>query len=230
MPAGVAQRRVIRPGRVLTQDPIGLAGGVNLYAYAGSNPVRFSDPFGLCPPELTGRPCLGPVNGQAIAPSSIRSDVPSGMGYVRQHAARVHQGVDLLASSGTTITAADEGTVYETGTDADYGDYIILQHSNAAGNPVSYTRYGHLQAVPDLDNGTAVSAGQAIGVSGTSGNAAGAAPHLHFEITTTPHPGLGLHGRCDPIRAFAGVPACGGADLFAPGTFKPDPFTPRPRH
>jgi hypothetical protein len=26
-----------------------LAGGVNLYSYAGSNPIAFSDPFGLCP-------------------------------------------------------------------------------------------------------------------------------------------------------------------------------------
>ena len=44
-------------GRFLTQDPIGLAGGVNLYAYAGNNPIAFSDPFGLCPEWLDGKPC-----------------------------------------------------------------------------------------------------------------------------------------------------------------------------
>jgi RHS repeat-associated protein len=36
-------------GRFLTQDPIGLAGGVNLYSYAGNDPVNFDDPFGLEP-------------------------------------------------------------------------------------------------------------------------------------------------------------------------------------
>lgn len=30
------------------KDPIGIAGGLNLYGYAGGDPVNFSDPFGLC--------------------------------------------------------------------------------------------------------------------------------------------------------------------------------------
>ena len=30
------------------QDPIGLAGGLNLYGFAGGDPINFWDPFGLC--------------------------------------------------------------------------------------------------------------------------------------------------------------------------------------
>jgi RHS repeat-associated protein len=35
-------------GRFTQEDPIGLAGGVNVYGYGGGDPLSYSDPYGLC--------------------------------------------------------------------------------------------------------------------------------------------------------------------------------------
>ena len=37
-------------GQFTQKDPIGLAGGLNLYGFGTGDPINFSDPFGLCPP------------------------------------------------------------------------------------------------------------------------------------------------------------------------------------
>ena len=47
VPAQLLRRAT--PHRIFTQeDPIGYAGGVNLYGYVGNNPIAFADPWGLC--------------------------------------------------------------------------------------------------------------------------------------------------------------------------------------
>jgi RHS repeat-associated protein len=49
-------------GRFITQDPMGMIDGPNLYAYCKNNPVNFVDPWGLC---------VGSIRRNAADPSDI---------------------------------------------------------------------------------------------------------------------------------------------------------------
>ena len=39
-------------GKFTQEDPIGIAGGLNVYGFASGDPVNYSDPYGLCPEDL----------------------------------------------------------------------------------------------------------------------------------------------------------------------------------
>jgi RHS repeat-associated protein len=53
-------------GRFTQEDPLGLAGGLNLYGFAAGDPVNFSDPFGLCPPKTLAEVFM--CTGQILQP------------------------------------------------------------------------------------------------------------------------------------------------------------------
>jgi murein DD-endopeptidase MepM/ murein hydrolase activator NlpD len=104
-----------------------------------------------------------------------------------------HMGIDLIADRGTQIRAAAAGTVihmecdrterrYDCSHDGSPGDwpggcgwYVDIRH---AGNVI--TRYCHMGQQPLVKEGDQVTAGQQIGVVGSTGHSSG--PHLHFEV------------------------------------------------
>lgn len=88
---------------------------------------------------------------------------------------RMHRGIDIARPSNYSILAADNGVVVSTGADGSYGNRIIVDHKNGY-----RTLYAHLSSI-DVSPGQTVTAGQKIGVMGSTGRSTGT--HLHFEVT-----------------------------------------------
>ncbi|AFY43367.1 murein hydrolase activator EnvC [Nostoc sp. PCC 7107] len=87
---------------------------------------------------------------------------------------RFHAGLDFAASYGSTIRAADSGTVIFAGWYGGYGRAVIIDHGNGI-----TTLYGHSSQL-FVTEGQGVQRGQAIAAVGSTGFSTG--PHLHFEV------------------------------------------------
>jgi len=57
--------------RFISEDPIGLGGGVNQYAYVGGNPINFIDPWGLKDRLINSQPA-GPNGPQITFNNDVR--------------------------------------------------------------------------------------------------------------------------------------------------------------
>jgi lipoprotein NlpD len=86
----------------------------------------------------------------------------------------MHEGVDIAATAGTPIHAADRGVVEFAGQLHGYGNTVILRHDDDY-----VTVYAH-NLVNLVHEGDHVGAGQVIAEIGSSGHASGA--NLHFEV------------------------------------------------
>ncbi len=87
---------------------------------------------------------------------------------------RFHAGVDIGASTGTAVLAADSGVVTYAGWAGAYGILVTIDHGNGY-----VTKYAHNSSVL-VSVGQKVTKGSQIARVGSTGNSTG--PHLHFEI------------------------------------------------
>jgi murein DD-endopeptidase MepM/ murein hydrolase activator NlpD len=87
-----------------------------------------------------------------------------------------HSGIDLLAESGTSVLAADDGVVVFVGQEGAYGNLVVIAHGKDR-----QTRYAHLGTIR-VNVGQSVKSEDVIGTVGTTGQPDLKAPHLHFEV------------------------------------------------
>jgi RHS repeat-associated protein len=132
-------------GRFVSEDPLNIDGGINLYEYARSNPITFVDPSGLDPTaggqafHAEGRIGIGNVAVMGYVEKSdsgtwtIRAGVGAGVGAY----GRVNVAGKLNLEAGA-MTFAGVGQEWQTGPDS-------LMHSTdplffEAGGGLGYTR------------------------------------------------------------------------------------------
>jgi murein DD-endopeptidase MepM/ murein hydrolase activator NlpD len=91
---------------------------------------------------------------------------------------RFHQGQDIFAPRGTPILSASEGYIMNIGENSLGGQTVSVV---GAGGRVYY--YAHLDSyAPQIAEGDYVTTRSVLGYVGTTGNAAGTPPHLHFGV------------------------------------------------
>jgi len=123
-----------------------------------------------------------PVEGPIIAPFGVRWEA---------NGPTIHRGVDIVVPAGTPVSAMSSGEVRFADMLSDFGLVVWVDHGDGI-----LTIYAHLSEILVVE-GQAVAQGEAVALSGESGNATG--PHLHFEIRGRGH-------QVDPVVLLGGPP------------------------
>jgi murein DD-endopeptidase MepM/ murein hydrolase activator NlpD len=123
-----------------------------------------------------------PVNGLVSSPFGYRVHPILG-------GRRLHGGIDIDASTGTPIGAAEAGVVLVAETFGGYGMAVVIDHGGGLA-----TLYAH-QSRLAVSRGDQVARGQVLGYVGCTGYCTG--PHLHFEVWEN-------EIRVDPMRFLRG--------------------------
>ena len=87
---------------------------------------------------------------------------------------KFHSGIDIVSSYGSSIVAADSGTVIAASYNSSMGNYVMIDHGGGI-----TTVYMHASSLL-VSSGQKVSKGQQIARVGSTGRSTG--PHLHFSV------------------------------------------------
>ena len=112
---------------------------------------------------------MGPGRDQYLWPT--KGVFTSGFGW---RWGRMHKGIDIANSTGTSIHAAKAGIVTFAGWSGAYGYLVEIAHGDGES-----TRYAHNSRLM-VSKGQVVPQGARISLMGSTGRSTG--PHLHFEI------------------------------------------------
>ncbi len=137
------------------QEKVKSTGASNNKIYPSSTGGRLAYPV----PAFAGRP-YNDVYGYRKNPISGKNEL--------------HSGLDLKATYGTDIVAAEDGTVIYSGNRGGYGKTVIIDHGGGLS-----TLYGHNSKLV-VSKGQQVKRGQVIAKAGSTGYSTGV--HAHFEV------------------------------------------------
>jgi murein DD-endopeptidase MepM/ murein hydrolase activator NlpD len=121
--------------------------------------------------EQSSTPSVVPPSGTGQLGWPVSGPVTSGFGM---RWGRMHEGIDIMCSTGTPVRAAAAGTVIYAGWLGGYGNLVVVDHGGGLS-----TAYAHNSSFAS-SVGQSVAAGQVVSYSGNTGNSSG--PHVHFEV------------------------------------------------
>jgi murein DD-endopeptidase MepM/ murein hydrolase activator NlpD len=99
--------------------------------------------------------------------------------YERRGEGRIHHAIDIMAPKGTPVLAADNSTIVRVSSNTLGG--LTIYAIDPLRRLVYY--YAHLDRYDVIAyKGKVVAKGDVIGYVGTTGNARGGPPHLHFQV------------------------------------------------